>query len=67
MNQKLIRLIEDNGLQLHGDIEHFAHLLEEAEREKCAQFADAYAAKGHTVAEWIARLIRSRGTAHDPR
>jgi hypothetical protein len=34
MNQKLIRLIEDNGLQLHGDIEHFAHLVEEIRARK---------------------------------
>ena len=31
-DQKLIRLIEDNGLNLHGDIEHFAHLVAAAER-----------------------------------
>jgi len=33
-DQKLIRLIEDNGLNLHGDIEHFAHLVAAAEREQ---------------------------------
>jgi hypothetical protein len=33
-DQKLIRLIEDNGLNLHGDIEHFAHLVAAAERNR---------------------------------
>ena len=29
----IIRLIESNELTLHGDIEHFAHLVAAAERE----------------------------------
>ena len=33
-DQKLIRLIEDNGLNLHGDIEHFAALVAAAERNR---------------------------------
>ncbi|MFY8042004.1 MAG: hypothetical protein ACOVOD_03680 [Rhodoferax sp.] len=33
----IIRLIESNELTLHGDIEHFAHLVAAAEREACAQ------------------------------
>jgi len=37
MNPDLIHLIEDNGLTLHGDIEHFAHLIEEREREACCK------------------------------
>ena len=36
MNQELIKLIEENGLTLHGDIEFFAHLVAEREREACA-------------------------------
>lgn len=37
MNEELIRLIEDNGLKLHGDIEHFAYLLQQKVREECAK------------------------------
>jgi hypothetical protein len=32
----VFKLIEDNGLNLHGDIEHFAELVAAAEREKVA-------------------------------
>jgi len=32
---KVFKLIEDNGLTLHGDIEHFAHLVAEEERNEC--------------------------------
>ena len=37
MNQYLIKLIERNGLTLHGDIEHFAELVRADEREACAK------------------------------
>jgi len=40
VNPELIRLIEDNGLQLHGDIEHFAELVRCEERERCATVID---------------------------
>ena len=30
----VFELIEDNGLILHGDIEHFAELVRDAERER---------------------------------
>ena len=44
---EIIKLIEGNGLTLHGDIEHFAALVEAAEREACAEVckkhADVYA------------------------
>jgi len=33
-------LIEANGLTLHGDIEHFAELVREDERELCAKVCD---------------------------
>lgn len=33
---QIFKLIEDNGLQLHGDIEHFAALVEAHERKQCA-------------------------------
>ena len=65
-DQKLIRLIEDNGLNLHGDIEHFAHLVAAAEREACAKVCDAEADE-MTEGEWtscaiyLANNIRARG------
>lgn len=31
----VFQLIEENGLKLHGDIEHFAELVAAAEREAC--------------------------------
>ena len=31
---EVFKLIEANGLTLHGDIEHFAHLVAEKEREQ---------------------------------
>ena len=34
MNQDLIKLIEGNGLTLHGDIEHFAELVRADERDR---------------------------------
>ena len=37
---QIIKLIEVNGLTLHGDIEHFAALVEAAEREACAKIAE---------------------------
>ena len=37
---EVFKLIEDNGLTLHGDIEHFAHLVAEHEREACAKEAE---------------------------
>ena len=35
-SDEVYKLIEDNGLTLHGDIEHFAALVASAEREACA-------------------------------
>jgi hypothetical protein len=37
MDPKLIRIIEDNNLQLHGDIEYFAEMVAQREREACAR------------------------------
>lgn len=31
---EIIKLVEDNGLTLHGDIEHFAELVAQHERER---------------------------------
>ena len=39
----VFKLIEDNGLTLHGDIEHFAELIRQEEREACAKVCDAKA------------------------
>ena len=52
----LFELIEANGLNLHGDIEHFAALVEAHEREACAKIADV--AEPYKCAD----LIRARGT-----
>ena len=54
MNPNLIRLIEENGLTLHGDIEYFAHLVAAAEREACARMVEP-------VDESLADEIRARG------
>jgi len=37
----VFQLIEDNGLTLHGDIEHFAEVVRADEREACAKLCDA--------------------------
>jgi hypothetical protein len=39
---EIIKLIEGNGLTLHGDIEHFAALVEAAEREACAKMCEEF-------------------------
>ena len=54
----VFQLIEDNGLTLHGDIEHFAELVRDTEREACAKVAEE-GLIGHT----IAKAIRARGQA----
>ena len=41
-SDKVYKLIEDNGLTLHGDIEHFAALVADAEREACAKLCDDF-------------------------
>ena len=35
------KLIEDNGLTLHGDIEHFAELIRQEERQVVLDAIDA--------------------------
>ena len=52
----VFKLIEENGLNLHGDIEHFAELIRQEEREACAKVAED-GLIGHT----IAKAIRARG------
>ena len=39
-SDEIYKLIEANGLTLHGDIEHFADLVASAEREACARVCD---------------------------
>jgi hypothetical protein len=39
-SDEVYKLIEVNGLTLHGDIEHFAALVASAEREACAKFIE---------------------------
>jgi len=36
----LFKLIENNGLVLHGDIEYFAELVRQDEREACAKLCE---------------------------
>lgn len=38
----VFELIEANGLNLHGDIEHFAALVAAHEREACLKIIDNY-------------------------
>jgi hypothetical protein len=53
----VFELIEAHGLNLHGDIEHFAELVRADEREACAKVCDeARAAR-------LAEVIRARGQA----
>ena len=37
----VFKLIEEHGLTLHGDIEHFAELVRADEREACARLVEA--------------------------
>jgi hypothetical protein len=62
-SDKVYKLIEDNGLTLHGDIEHFAELVARAEREACADIADQWAIGYPHPSEVIADWIRKRGEA----
>ena len=63
----VFKLIEDNGLTLHGDIEHFAELIRQEEREACAKVCEErqevfekYYTKG--LAAMCAEAIRARGS-----
>ena len=61
----VFELIEANGLNLHGDIEHFAALVEAAaradEREECADIAENWNSNG-SPRVGVAAQIRARGT-----
>ena len=58
-SDEVYKLIEDNGLNLHGDIEHFAALVASAERERfievLRQLHDSYSLASDSNA------IRARG------
>jgi hypothetical protein len=55
----VFKLIEDNGLKLHGDIEHFAELVAQQEREACAKVCDDADKSTHPAD--LADAIRARG------
>ena len=70
----VFKLIEDNGLTLHGDIEHFAELIRQEEREACIEIIETYripvgnSPSGELACEWTYRAlheirddIRARG------
>ena len=56
---KYKELIEAHGLTLHGDIEHFAALVEAQEREECAKVCEE---DGLLWGQRYAAAIRARGT-----
>ena len=56
----VFKLIEDNGLTLHGDIEHFAELIRQEEREACAMVAEQWPYEDERMFS-IAQAIRARG------
>lgn len=56
----VFKLIEENGLNLHGDIEHFAELIRQEEREACADVCVKLAIGGGFAAD-CAAAIRARG------
>ena len=69
----VFKLIKDNGLTLHGDIEHFAELVRQKEREKVAAWMmeRGYATgHGNTIEELLQELdwqIREQGVSNDTR
>ena len=55
------QLIEEHGLTLHGDIEHFAELVRADEREACAKVVEASPSYDwHKFACEAAAAIRAR-------
>jgi hypothetical protein len=65
----VFRLIEDNGLTLHGDIEHFAELVAEQERKACCQILESLQQRAGDWHNYYAFAIRTieelRGTEGD--
>lgn len=60
-SDEVYKLIEANGLTLHGDIEHFAALVSSAEREACAKLCDEF--NFGQAPQMIQKAIRARGQA----
>jgi len=63
---EVVKLIETNGLTLHGDIEHFAELVRADEREACARLLENGRflhdeAPAAILAKEAAKAIRKRG------
>jgi len=58
----VFKLIEDHGLTLHGDIEHFAELVRADEREACADVAGiALLGCERSIRNRVVQAIRARG------
>jgi hypothetical protein len=47
----VFKLIEEHGLTLHGDIEHFAELVRADEREACARLYDKFTGRMTEIQE----------------
>jgi len=63
-SDEIIKLVEDNGLTLHGDIEHFAELVAQHEREACAYWAGiALLGADRGLSNRVDQAIRARGQA----
>ncbi len=64
----VFKLIEDNGLTLHGDIEHFAELIRQEEREACIEIIETYripvgnSRSGELACEWNVRTAKEKNT-----
>ena len=59
----VFKLIEENGLILHGDIEHFAELIRKEEREACARVCDVLSVHpeyASDITKVAAQAIRAR-------
>lgn len=56
----VFKLIEDNGLNLHGDIEHFAELIRQEEREACAKVCEERERANLYGVKECAKSIRAR-------
>ena len=58
----VFKLIEKHGIELHGEIEYFAELIRQDEREACAKLLEDAAFKGTIIScTSAAKAIRARG------
>ena len=55
----VFKLIEKHGIELHGEIEYFAELIRQDEREACAKLCDDADKSTHPAD--LADAIRARG------